>query len=75
MHRRTCGRVSNGAPDKRWISRPLEDSGMALHPQLTERLARLAPDQRAAATAPPGPVLCVAPAGRAKIAERLSFSL
>ena len=27
---------------------------------------RLAPDQRAAATAPPGPVLCVAPAGSGK---------
>ena len=33
---------------------------------VTERLARLAPDQRAAATAPPGPVLCVAPAGSGK---------
>ena len=31
-----------------------------------ERLDRLAPDQRAAATAPPGPVLCVAPAGSGK---------
>jgi DNA helicase II / ATP-dependent DNA helicase PcrA len=31
-----------------------------------ERLAALAPDQRAAATAPPGPVLCVAPAGSGK---------
>ncbi|MEA2678135.1 MAG: ATP-dependent helicase UvrD/PcrA [Chloroflexota bacterium] len=39
---------------------------MALHPAVTERLARLAPDQRAAATAPPGPVLCVAPAGSGK---------
>lgn len=29
-------------------------------------LGRLAPDQRAAATAPPGPVLCVAPAGSGK---------
>jgi DNA helicase II / ATP-dependent DNA helicase PcrA len=37
-----------------------------LHPSLTERLARLAPDQRAAATAEPGPVLCVAPAGSGK---------
>jgi superfamily I DNA/RNA helicase len=36
------------------------------HPSLTERLARLAPDQRAAATMPPGPVLCVAPAGSGK---------
>ncbi len=33
---------------------------------LRERLARLAPDQRAAATADPGPVLCVAPAGSGK---------
>ena len=39
---------------------------MPLHPEVDERLARLAPDQRAAATAPPGPVLCVAPAGSGK---------
>jgi len=39
---------------------------MPLHPAVVERLARLAPDQRAAATAPPGPVLCVAPAGSGK---------
>jgi DNA helicase-2/ATP-dependent DNA helicase PcrA len=31
-----------------------------------ERLDRLAPDQREAATAPPGPILCVAPAGSGK---------
>jgi superfamily I DNA/RNA helicase len=37
-----------------------------LHPDVAGRLARLAPDQRAAATAPPGPVLCVAPAGSGK---------
>ena len=36
------------------------------HPAVAERLARLTPDQRAAATAPPGPVLCVAPAGSGK---------
>jgi superfamily I DNA/RNA helicase len=36
------------------------------HPAVVSRLARLAPDQRAAATAPPGPVLCVAPAGSGK---------
>ena len=36
------------------------------NPSLAERLGRLAPDQRAAATAPPGPVLCVAPAGSGK---------
>src|SRR6188508_3157944 len=39
---------------------------MDFHPAIAERLARLAPDQRAAATAPPGPVLCVAPAGSGK---------
>jgi DNA helicase-2/ATP-dependent DNA helicase PcrA len=33
---------------------------------LVSRLARLAPDQRTAATAPPGPVLCIAPAGSGK---------
>ena len=31
-----------------------------------DRLERLAPDQRAAATAPSGPILCVAPAGSGK---------
>jgi ATP-dependent DNA helicase UvrD/PcrA len=36
------------------------------HPAITRRLSRLAPDQRAAATAPLGPVLCVAPAGSGK---------
>jgi superfamily I DNA/RNA helicase len=36
------------------------------HPAVTDRLAGLAPDQRAAAVAPPGPVLCVAPAGSGK---------
>lgn len=39
---------------------------MTLHAAVADRLARLAPDQRAAATAPPGPVLCVAPAGSGK---------
>ncbi len=37
-----------------------------MHPLVAERLGRLTPDQRAAATAPPGPVLCVAPAGSGK---------
>jgi superfamily I DNA/RNA helicase len=37
-----------------------------LHPDVEARLARLAPDQRAAAIAPPGPLLCVAPAGSGK---------
>ena len=36
------------------------------HPDVLARLDRLTPDQRAAATAPPGPVLCVAPAGSGK---------
>ncbi len=40
--------------------------GMSLHPAVVERLGRLAPDQRGAATAEPGPVLCVAPAGSGK---------
>jgi ATP-dependent DNA helicase UvrD/PcrA len=39
---------------------------VAGHASVLERLARLAPDQRAAATAEPGPVLCVAPAGSGK---------
>jgi superfamily I DNA/RNA helicase len=37
-----------------------------LQPDVVARLARLAPDQRDAATAPPGPLLCVAPAGSGK---------
>ena len=36
------------------------------HPSIIERLARLAPDQRAAATAREGPLLIVAPAGSGK---------
>jgi superfamily I DNA/RNA helicase len=39
---------------------------MELPGPIVERLARLAPDQRAAATAPPGPWLCIAPAGSGK---------
>jgi superfamily I DNA/RNA helicase len=39
---------------------------VAIHPSVAERLANLALDQRAAATAPPGPVLVVAPAGSGK---------
>ena len=37
-----------------------------MHPDVTARLGRLAPDQRAAATAPPGSSLCIAPAGSGK---------
>src|SRR3954453_13490845 len=39
---------------------------MDLPAAVADRLDRLAPDQRAAATAPAGPVLCVAPAGSGK---------
>ena len=39
---------------------------MPPHPAVAERLEHLQADQRAAATAPPGPVLCVAPAGSGK---------
>ncbi len=41
-------------------------SAVAQHPAVAERLAKLQVDQRRAATAPPGPVLCVAPAGSGK---------
>jgi superfamily I DNA/RNA helicase len=39
---------------------------MSTHASVAERLARLTDDQRAAAIAPAGPVLCVAPAGSGK---------
>ena len=39
---------------------------MEAHPDVLARLERLTPDQRAAATAAPGPVLCLAPAGSGK---------
>jgi ATP-dependent DNA helicase UvrD/PcrA len=45
---------------------PLDTRKVPRHPAVAERLARLQADQRAAATAPPGPVLCVAPAGSGK---------
>ncbi len=48
------------------MSGPRQTRTVAMHPSVVERLARLAPDQRAAATAPPGPVLVVAPAGSGK---------
>jgi DNA helicase II / ATP-dependent DNA helicase PcrA len=52
--------------DNRPIRGVLQTARVTLHPAVTERLGRLAPDQRAAATAPPGPILCVAPAGSGK---------
>jgi superfamily I DNA/RNA helicase len=45
---------------------PPDTARVAQHPAVVERLARLQEDQRRAATAPPGPVLCVAPAGSGK---------
>ena len=39
---------------------------LRVHPDVEARLGRLAGDQRAAATAPSGPILCVAPAGSGK---------
>ncbi len=39
---------------------------MEFQPALAEKLARLSADQRQAATAPPGPILCIAPAGSGK---------
>ena len=55
----------------RWPGEPsvranADTAPMDLHTDVAERLARLAPDQRAAATAPPGPSLCIAPAGSGK---------
>ncbi len=43
-----------------------DPASVTLHPAVEARLARLAPDQRAAATSPPGPTLCIAPAGSGK---------
>ncbi len=64
--RRSSDAVAGSSPaGKRQMSRPRHPASV-LPSSVTERLARLAPDQRAAATAPPGPVLCVAPAGSGK---------
>ena len=54
------------APDESRVSRPVDTRHVELHQSVRERLTRLASDQRAAATAPSGPVLCVAPAGSGK---------
>ena len=63
-----CLDAPPGSPaSNKWQrSRSSDDGIVNLHPSVVDRLARLAPDQRAAATAPPGPVLCVAPAGSGK---------
>ena len=55
-----------------WHARPVDPSTSTTSPPpafreaLEALLARLSPDQFAAATAPPGPILCVAPAGAGK---------
>jgi DNA helicase-2/ATP-dependent DNA helicase PcrA len=49
-----------------WMSKGSHDDSMPLSAVVEERLARLTAGQRAAAIAPPGPVLCVAPAGSGK---------
>jgi superfamily I DNA/RNA helicase len=54
------------SPGKARMRRPRHPWSVDLHPSVVERLARLAPDQRAAATAAPGPSLCIAPAGSGK---------
>jgi superfamily I DNA/RNA helicase len=48
------------------MSRCRQTAPVVHHPAVAERIARLEVDQRRAATAPPGPVLCVAPAGSGK---------
>ena len=48
------------------MSRANHDGRVELPASVAERLGRLAPDQRAAAMAPPGPSLCIAPAGSGK---------
>lgn len=51
---------------------------MASEPTLPPLLGRLDPEQRAAATAPPGPILCIAPAGSGKtttLVARLAWLL
>ena len=69
-NRRQRGELRARPPRQGLAKRPMigarQTGGMAQHAAVAERLARLAPDQRAAATAPPGPVLCVAPAGSGK---------
>jgi superfamily I DNA/RNA helicase len=59
--RECTGRCANPA-----ISGSRETDGVPGHPAVIERLSKLQVDQRRAATAPPGPVLCVAPAGSGK---------
>ena len=66
-----CGESTSELENGPWVS-PGQADGRSLcrampgHPVVLERLAHLTDDQRAAATALPGPVLCVAPAGSGK---------
>ena len=60
------GNVTAPARHKGQVRAAGQTRPMNLHPALVARLAALAPDQRAAATAPPGPILCIAPAGSGK---------
>jgi superfamily I DNA/RNA helicase len=53
-------------PVEREMSALAQTPSMVGDPSVVARLERLAPDQRAAAVAPPGPILCVAPAGSGK---------
>ena len=48
------------------VRAPGQTRQMDVHRAVVAQLAALAPDQRAAATALPGPVLCLAPAGSGK---------
>jgi superfamily I DNA/RNA helicase len=78
--------TASKAPDERQQSPSLDAAWMAsaipsptvLPFPVAQRLARLADDQRAAATADPGPVLCVAPAGSGKtttVVARLAWRI
>ena len=65
LHIARCIAAPEGR-DGRHVSAIRHALRMAQHPAVAERLAKLQVDQRRAATALPGPVLCVAPAGSGK---------
>jgi superfamily I DNA/RNA helicase len=56
----------HGRTGDRGVSGDRQTGSVNSNHAVADRLARLTPDQHAAATAPPGPVLCVAPAGSGK---------
>jgi DNA helicase-2/ATP-dependent DNA helicase PcrA len=67
---RSANRLVSGTRDPCGVASP--------NPALARLLDRLDPEQRAAATAPPGPTLCIAPAGSGKtttLVARLAWSL